>query len=117
LCGKYPFYVIHFPLLILNSQVKAPGFGENRKAILQDIAIITGAQVISEELGLKLENVDSTHLGTCSKIKISKDDTIILDGAGDNNAISERCSLIRESIDRSTSDYEKEKLQVGLRRF
>jgi len=94
--------------------VKAPGFGENRKAILQDIAIITGAQVISEDLGLKLENVDSSHLGTCSKIKISKDDTIILDGAGDNNAISERCSLIRESIDRSTSDYEKEKLQERL---
>jgi len=94
--------------------VKAPGFGDNRKAILQDIAIITGGQVISEELGLKLENVTEEHLGVASKVKISKDDTIILDGSGDKSAIEERCSLIKESVERSTSDYEKEKLQERL---
>lgn len=94
--------------------VKAPGFGDNRKAILQDIAIITGGQVISEEMGLKLENVTESHLGTAAKVKISKDDTIILDGAGDKPAIEERCTLISESIERTTSDYEKEKLQERL---
>lgn len=94
--------------------VKAPGFGDNRKAILQDIAIITGGQVISEELGLKLENVNEQHLGTAAKVKISKDDTIILDGSGSKSDIIERCDLIRESIERSTSDYEKEKLQERL---
>jgi chaperonin GroEL len=94
--------------------VKAPGFGDNRKATLQDIAVITGAQVISEELGLKLENVTEEHLGTCAKLKVTKDDTIILDGAGDKASIEERCVVIREAADRSTSDYEKEKLQERL---
>lgn len=94
--------------------VKAPGFGDNRKATLQDIAVITGGIVISEDMGIKLENVTEEHLGTCAKIKVSKDDTIILDGEGDKAAITERCSLLRESIDRSTSDYEKEKLQERL---
>lgn len=94
--------------------VKAPGFGDNRKATLQDIAVITGGQVISEELGLKLENVTEEHLGTCAKVKVSKDDTIILDGAGDKAQIEERCALIRDSADKSTSDYEKEKLQERL---
>lgn len=94
--------------------VKAPGFGDNRKAILQDIAIITGGQVIAEDVGLKLENVTEEHLGTAAKVKISKDDTIILDGAGSKPDIEERCNLINESIARSTSDYEKEKLQERL---
>lgn len=94
--------------------VKAPGFGDNRKATLQDIAIITGGTVISEELGMSLEKTTEEHLGTCSKIKVSKDDTIILDGAGDKAAIEERCAMIRESADASTSDYEKEKLQERL---
>ena len=94
--------------------VKAPGFGDNRKAMLQDIAIITGGTVISEELGMSLEKTTEEHLGTCAKVKISKDDTIILDGAGDKAAIDERCDLIRESADKSTSDYEKEKLQERL---
>lgn len=94
--------------------VKAPGFGDNRKATLQDIAVITGAQVISEELGLKLENVTEEHLGTCAKLKVTKDDTIILDGAGDKALIEERCAVIREAADRATSDYEKEKLQERL---
>jgi len=94
--------------------VKAPGFGDNRKAIMQDIAVITGGQVISEELGMSLENVEMAHLGTAAKVKVSKDDTIILDGAGDKAAIEERCELIRESAERTTSDYEKEKLQERL---
>jgi chaperonin GroEL len=94
--------------------VKAPGFGDNRKATLQDIAVITGGQVISEELGLKLENVTEEHLGTCSKVKISKEDTIIMSGSGDKAAIDDRCDLLRESINQSTSDYEKEKLQDRL---
>ena len=94
--------------------VKAPGFGDNRKATMQDIAVITGGTVISEELGHKLENVTEEHLGTCSKVKVSKDDTIILDGAGSKEVIDERCSLIRESIENTTSDYEKEKLQERL---
>ena len=94
--------------------VKAPGFGDNRKATLQDIAVLTGAQVISEELGMKLENVSADQLGTCEKVKVSKDDTIIMDGAGDKAAITERCSIIRESVEATTSEYEKEKLQERL---
>ena len=94
--------------------VKAPGFGDNRKATLQDIAVITGGQVISEELGMKLETVTEEQLGTCSKIKISKDDTIIMNGAGDKKAIEERVELIREAVSQTTSDYEKEKLQERL---
>merc|ERR550537_2107105 len=94
--------------------VKAPGFGDNRKATLQDLAVITGGQVISEDIGLTLEAVTEEQLGTCAKIKISKDDTIILNGAGDKNAVTERCEVIREAMDNSTSDYEKEKLQERL---
>lgn len=94
--------------------VKAPGFGDNRKATLQDIAILTGGQVISEEMGMKLENVGEDELGSCAKVKISKDDTIILNGLGDETAVKERCDLLRESIEKSTSDYEKEKLQERL---
>merc|ERR1712070_1113711 len=94
--------------------VKAPGFGDNRKATLQDIAVLTGAQVISEDLGLSLESITDDHLGTCEKIKVSKDDTIILDGEGSKEAIEERCNLIRDMSDKSTSDYEKEKLQERL---
>lgn len=94
--------------------VKAPGFGDNRKATLQDIAVITGGTVISEELGMKLETVTEEHLGSCGKIKISKDDTIILNGRGAKVNVEERCELIRASIEASTSDYEKEKLQERL---
>merc|ERR1719399_929254 len=78
--------------------VKAPGFGDNRKANLQDIAILTGGQVISEDVGLKLENVTLDHCGTAKKVTVSKDDTIILDGAGLDTAIEERCDLLRDSI-------------------
>jgi len=94
--------------------VKAPGFGDNRKATLQDLAIITGGTVISEDMGMKLESVTEDHLGSCSKVKISKDDTIILNGKGDKDSIEERSALLRESIENSTSDYEKEKLQERL---
>lgn len=94
--------------------VKAPGFGDNRKATLQDIAVMTGGQVISEELGMKLENVTEEQLGSCGNVKITKDDTIIMNGFGEKKNIEERCQLIRESIDATTSDYEKEKLQERL---
>merc|ERR1719378_566134 len=76
--------------------VKSPGFGDNRKATLQDIAVLTGGQVISEDLGLTLESVQEEHLGQCEKIKVTKDDTIILDGVGNKDAIEERCELIRD---------------------
>lgn len=94
--------------------VKAPGFGENRKANLQDLAILTGSQLISEDLGFKLEVVDPSHLGMAKKITVSKDDTIILDGGGDKAAIEERCEQLREALATATSDYDKEKLQERL---
>jgi len=94
--------------------VKAPGFGDNRKANLQDIAILTGAQVISEDVGIKLEDVTPDMLGTCKTVSISKDDTLMLDGAGSADAIEERCELIRESIEHTSSEYEAEKLRERL---
>ncbi|CAL0321187.1 unnamed protein product [Lupinus luteus] len=94
--------------------IKAPGFGENRKSGLQDLAVLTGSELITEELGLNLEKVDLGMLGTCKKITISKDDTVILDGAGDKKAIEERAEQIRSAIENSTSDYDKEKLQERL---
>ena len=94
--------------------VKAPGFGDNRKANMQDMAILTGAQLISEDLGLKLDKVEPSMLGTVKKASMTKDDTILLDGAGSKEAIAERCEQIRAAIDATTSDYEKEKLQERL---
>ena len=94
--------------------VKAPGFGENRKANLQDIAVLTGGQVVSEELGYKLETVGLDMLGQCKKVTVTKDDTILLDGAGDKKAIAERCEQIREAVEGTTSDYDREKLQERL---
>merc|ERR1712176_154932 len=94
--------------------VKAPGFGDNRKATMQDIAILTGGTVISEEVGMKLEEVTPDQLGKAKKITINKNDTVVLDGAGDTNALQERCELIRSSIDSTKSDYEREKLQERL---
>ncbi|KAH0640544.1 hypothetical protein KY285_037130 [Solanum tuberosum] len=94
--------------------IKAPGFGENRKAYLQDLAILTGGQVITEELGLNIENLEFEMLGTSKEATISKDDTVILDGAGEKKSIEERCELIRSTIEQSTSDYDKEKLQERL---
>ncbi|KAL3507436.1 hypothetical protein ACH5RR_032818 [Cinchona calisaya] len=94
--------------------IKAPGFGENRKASLQDLAALTGGQVITEELGLNIDNVELDMLGSCKKVTVSKDDTVVLDGAGEKKAIEERCEQIRSAIELSTSDYDKEKLQERL---
>ncbi|MFM2354445.1 MAG: chaperonin GroEL [Pseudomonadota bacterium] len=91
--------------------VKAPGFGDRRKAMLQDIAILTGGQVISEDLGMKLENVGIDMLGRAKKVQINKDNTTIVDGAGDKNEIAARVAQIRTQIEETTSDYDREKLQ------
>ena len=94
--------------------VKAPGFGDRRKAMLQDISILTGGQVISEEIGLKLETVTLDMLGTARKIVVSKDDTTIVEGGGNADDISGRVNQIRQEIERSDSDYDREKLQERL---
>jgi chaperonin GroEL len=94
--------------------VKAPGFGDRRKAMLQDIATLTGANVISEETGRKLESTTISDLGRCEKIVVNKDDTTVIGGKGDSAAIKGRIDQIRVEIDKSTSDYDKEKLQERL---
>jgi len=94
--------------------VKAPGFGDRRKAMLQDIAVLTGGQVISEDLGMKLENVGVDMLGTARKISINKDETTIVDGHGEKAEIEARVGQIRGQIEETTSDYDKEKLQERL---
>jgi len=94
--------------------VKAPGFGDRRKAMLQDIAILTGGQVITEDLGLKLETADLTYLGVARKVVVTKDETTIVDGAGDAEQIAGRVSQIRSEIEKSDSDYDREKLQERL---
>ncbi|MCZ6609469.1 MAG: chaperonin GroEL, partial [Alphaproteobacteria bacterium] len=94
--------------------VKAPGFGDRRKAMLQDIAILTGGQVISEDLGIKLENVNLNMLGSAKRVSISKEESTLIDGAGKKKAIQDRCSQIRQQIEETTSDYDREKLQERL---
>jgi len=94
--------------------VKAPGFGDRRKAMLQDMAVLTGGQVIAEELGLKLENVTIKDLGQAKRVSIDKDNTTIIDGAGAKKAIEGRCAEIRNQIEVTTSDYDREKLQERL---
>src|SRR5262245_31846248 len=94
--------------------VKAPGFGDRRKAMLEDIAIVTGGQVISEDLGIKLENVKLNMLGTAKKVRINKDDSTIIDGAGKKGDIQARVAQIKQQIDETTSDYDREKLQERL---
>ena len=91
--------------------VKAPGFGDRRKAMLQDIAILTGGTVISEEIGLQLDQTTLEHLGTAHKVTVSKENTVIVDGAGNAAQISDRVQQIRAQIEESTSEYDKEKLQ------
>ena len=91
--------------------VKAPGFGDRRKAMLQDIAILTGGQVISEDLGMKLESVTMDMLGTAKKVQITKDETTIVDGAGAKAEIEARVAQIRSQIEETSSDYDREKLQ------
>jgi len=94
--------------------VKAPGFGDRRKAMLEDMAILTGGQVISEDLGIKLENVSLDMLGTSKRVSIDKDNTTIVDGAGKKGDINARCGQIRQQIEQTTSDYDREKLQERL---
>jgi chaperonin GroEL len=94
--------------------VKAPGFGDRRKAMLDDIAILTGGQVVSEDLGIKLENISVADLGQCRKVSIDKDDTTIVEGSGNKVEIEGRVHQIRSQIEETTSDYDKEKLQERL---
>ena len=94
--------------------VKAPGFGDRRKAMLEDIAVLTAGQVISEDLGIKLENVTLQMLGTAKKVSITKEETTVVEGAGKKKEIEGRCNQIRSQIEETTSDYDKEKLQERL---
>jgi chaperonin GroEL len=94
--------------------VKAPGFGDRRKAMLQDIAILTGATVISEEVGLSLEKATLNDLGSAKKVQVSKEETTIIDGAGSEVDIKGRCEQIRAQVEETTSDYDREKLQERL---
>ncbi|MCX8135144.1 MAG: chaperonin GroEL, partial [Roseococcus sp.] len=94
--------------------VKAPGFGDRRKAMLEDIAILTGGQMISEDLGIKLENVTLNMLGRAKKVRIEKENTTIVDGAGSKEEIKGRCEQIKAQIEETTSDYDREKLQERL---
>ncbi len=94
--------------------VKAPGFGDRRKAMLEDIAILTGGQVISEDLGIKLDSIDMNMLGSAKRVFIDKDNTTIVDGAGDTVNIEARCSQLKRQIQDTTSDYDREKLQERL---
>ena len=94
--------------------VKAPGFGDRRKAMLQDMAILTGAQVISEDVGLKLENVTLDLLGTAKRVIITKDNTTIVDGGGDSEDVKGRINQIKAEIENTDSDWDREKLQERL---
>jgi len=100
---------------VLNvAAVKAPGFGDRRKAMLEDMAVLTGAKVVSEDLGIKLENITLDDLGQCGRMKITKDNTTIVDGNGGKKDVEGRISQIRKQIDDTTSDYDREKLQERL---
>ena len=94
--------------------VKAPGFGDRRKAMLQDIAIVTGGQVVSEEIGIKLDSAELSMLGKAKKVRITKEETTIVEGAGDSEEIRKRAAQIKKEIEDSTSEYDKEKLQERL---
>jgi chaperonin GroEL len=94
--------------------VKAPGFGDRRKAMLEDIAILTGGQLISEDLGIKLENVTLDMLGRAKRVRIDKENTTVIGGAGKKSDISARINQIKQQIDETTSDYDREKLQERL---
>ena len=94
--------------------VKAPGFGDRRKAMLEDIAILTGGQLISEDLGIKLESIEVSMLGSAKRIRIDKEDTTVIDGAGESSQIEGRCTQIRSQIEETSSDYDREKLQERL---
>ncbi len=94
--------------------VKAPGFGDRRKAMLEDMAILTGGEVVSEDLGIKMENVTLDMLGTAKNVRITKDETTIIDGAGEKEGIEARCNQIRAQVEETSSDYDREKLQERL---
>ena len=94
--------------------VKAPGFGDRRKAMLEDIAVLTNGQVISEDIGIKLENVTIEMLGSAKKLTVTKEETTIVEGSGDKKAITSRCSQIRQQVEETSSDYDREKLQERL---
>ena len=94
--------------------VKAPGFGDRRKAMMEDIAVLTGATVISEDMGYKLENADIANLGEARTVTIDKDNTTIVEGKGDLEGVKARVNEIKVQIEKSTSDYDKEKLQERL---
>ena len=94
--------------------VKAPGFGDRRKAMLQDIAVLTGGQLISEDLGVKLEHVGVEQLGRAKRMVVDKDHTTIIGGGGDRKQVEGRIELIRREIEKTTSDYDREKLQERL---
>jgi chaperonin GroEL len=96
------------------SAVKAPGFGDRRKALLEDIAVLTGGTVVSEDLGLRLEDVTLEDLGRAKKVVVDKDTTTLVDGGGEKQAIKSRCTELRQQIEKSTSDYDTEKLQERL---
>jgi chaperonin GroEL len=94
--------------------VKAPGFGDRRKAMLEDMAVLTGGQVISADLGIKLENVTLDMLGTAKRVRIDKENTVVIDGAGKKKDIEARCAQIKQQVEETSSDYDKEKLQERL---
>ena len=98
----------------LSVAVKAPGFGDRRKAMMEDIGIVTGGQMVSEELGIKLDNVTLDMLGRARQVKVSKEDTIVVEGRGDSKAVEGRINQIRNEIDKSDSDFDREKLQERL---
>jgi chaperonin GroEL len=100
--------------VLKNAAVKAPGFGDRRKAMLQDIATLTGGQLISEELGIKLEEIDLTQLGRAKRVVVDKDDTTIIGGAGKKDEIQGRIQMIRKELEKTTSDYDREKLEERL---
>jgi chaperonin GroEL len=100
--------------VLKNAAVKAPGFGDRRKAMLQDIATLTGGQLISEELGFKLEEIDLTQLGRAKRVVVDKDDTTIIGGAGKKDEIQGRIQMIRKELEKTTSDYDREKLEERL---
>ena len=109
--------VNHLRGTLKSCAVKAPGFGDRRKVMLQDIAVLTGGQVVSEDIGLKLENVAIEQLGRAKRVVVDKDSATLIGGAGDRSQIGGRIEQIRKEIERTTSDYDREKLQERLARL
>jgi chaperonin GroEL len=99
---------------VLKTVVKAPGFGDRRKAMMQDLGVLTGGQVVTEDLGIKLESLELASLGKAKKVVIGKENTTIIEGDGTKKDIKARCEQIRAQIEKTTSDYDREKLQERL---